>query len=72
MSAPGRRAGGTSAEMEAICGLRAGLHVVVAGVASVSDFEAWAVPVPLRGDPVTTCDEAVRDQQATPAAMDGR
>jgi hypothetical protein len=47
-------------EMGAICGLRDGLPLVVAGISEVSGFAPWADAVPPAGDIVSTCDDAVR------------
>ena len=47
-------------EMGAICGLRDGIPLVVAGVSESSPFAPWAERVPQSGDIVSTCDEAVR------------
>ena len=52
--------GTTMAEMGAICGLRAGIPLVVAGLSDASELAPWAERVPLSGDIVTTCDETVR------------
>jgi hypothetical protein len=49
-------------EMGAICGLRDGLPLVVAGVSESSAFAPWAERVPQSGDIVSTCDEAFRKQ----------
>lgn len=59
-------------EMGAICGLRAGLPLVTAGVAGVTAFESWAMSVPLDGDLVTTCDEAVRRTGVAHAVPENR
>lgn len=47
-------------EMGAICGIRDGLPLVVAGVSESSAFAPWAERVPQSGDIVSTCDEAFR------------
>lgn len=47
-------------EMGAICGLRAGLPLVVAGLSEAMRLAPWAAKVPADGDIVTSCDEAVR------------
>jgi hypothetical protein len=51
----------TIAEMGAICGLRDGIPLVVAGMSEMSGFSAWAERVPLEGDIVTTCDAVVEE-----------
>jgi hypothetical protein len=51
----------TLAEMGAICGLRDGIPLVVAGLAEMSGFSAWAERVPLAGDIVSTCDRVVQE-----------
>jgi hypothetical protein len=51
----------TIAEMGAVCGLRDGIPLVVAGVSEMSGFTAWAERVPLEGDIVTTCDRVVEE-----------
>ena len=51
----------TIAEMGAICGLRDGIPLVVAGMSEMSGFTAWAERVPLEGDIVTTCDAVVEE-----------
>lgn len=48
------------AEMGAICGLRSGIPLVVAGMSEISGFSAWAERVPQAGDIVSTCDRVVR------------
>ena len=48
-------------EMGAICGLRAGLPLVLAGLSEAAPLEHWAATVPADGDIVTSCDEAMRD-----------
>ncbi len=50
----------TIAEFGAICGLRDGLPLVVAGITEVTGFESWSERVPPTGDIVSTCDDAVR------------
>jgi hypothetical protein len=52
----------TVGEMGAICGLREGLPLVVAGMSDVSGFGPWAERVPPDGDIVSTCDDVVRRQ----------
>jgi hypothetical protein len=54
-----RREPGLS-EMGAICGLRQGIPLVVAGLGDASGFARWAVQVPIDGDVVTTCDQLIR------------
>ena len=56
------RSGGqpTLAEMGAICGLRDGLPLVIAGMSEVSGFAPFAFRVPIDGDIVSSCDEVVR------------
>jgi hypothetical protein len=54
----------TIAEMGAICGLRDGLPLVVAGMTEVTGFGPWAHRVPMAGDLVATCDEAVQSQHS--------
>jgi hypothetical protein len=56
----GPGSGPTMAEMGAICGLRANIPLVVAGLSDASEFAPWADRVPLSGDIVSTCDETVR------------
>jgi hypothetical protein len=51
----------TIAEMGAVCGLRDGIPLVVAGMSEMSGFSAWAERVPLEGDIVTTCDAVVEE-----------
>jgi len=46
-------------ELGAICGLRAGIPLVVAGLSEVSVFAPFAERVPPAGDIVSTCDQAV-------------
>jgi hypothetical protein len=50
----------TLAEMGAICGLRAGIPFVTAGMAEISGLGPWATRVPPSGDIVSTCDEVAR------------
>jgi hypothetical protein len=50
----------TMAEMGAICGLRSGIPLVVAGMSEISGFSAWAERVPQAGDIVSTCDRVVQ------------
>jgi hypothetical protein len=49
------------AEMGAICGVRQGIPLVVAGMLEMSGFSAWADRVPPAGDIVSTCDHVVRE-----------
>jgi hypothetical protein len=49
----------TIAEMGAVCGLRDGIPLVVAGMSEMSGFSAWAERVPVAGDIVTTCDGVI-------------
>jgi hypothetical protein len=51
----------TLAEMGAICGLRDGIPLVVAGLSEMSGFSAWAERVPPAGDIVSTCDRVVQE-----------
>jgi hypothetical protein len=51
----------TLAEMGAICGLRDGIPLVVAGMPEISGFSDWAERVPAAGDIVSTCDRVVQD-----------
>jgi hypothetical protein len=51
----------TLAEMGAICGLRDGIPLVVAGLSEMSGFSAWAERVPPAGDIVSTCDGVVQE-----------
>jgi hypothetical protein len=51
----------TLAEMGAICGLRAGLPLVVGGMPRLMGFSAWAEQVPPAGDIVSTCDRVVKE-----------
>jgi hypothetical protein len=53
----------TLAEMGAICGLRAGLPLVVGGMPRPTGFSAWAERVSPAGDIVSTCDRVVRSAQ---------
>jgi hypothetical protein len=53
----------TLAEMGAICGVREGIPLVLAGMSEPSGFSAWAERVPPVGDLVSTCDYVVRDGQ---------
>jgi hypothetical protein len=53
----------TLAEMGAVCGLREGIPLVVAGISEMSGFSAWADRVPAAGDIVSTCDRVVREAQ---------
>jgi hypothetical protein len=48
-------------EMGAICGLRDGIPLVVAGVTESSPFSQWSESVSQAGDIVSTCDEAFRN-----------
>jgi len=50
-------------EMGAICGLRDGLPLVIAGRSETSGLAPWAELVPVTGDIVSTCDDAVRRRQ---------
>jgi hypothetical protein len=50
-------------EMGAICGLRDGIPLVVAGMPEISGFAPWATRVPPDGDIVTTCDRAVAEHE---------
>jgi hypothetical protein len=47
-------------EMGAICGLRDGIPLVVAGISEMSGFAPWAEAVPPAGDIVSACDDVVR------------
>ncbi len=49
-------------EMGAICGIRAGLPLVVAGLSASMRLAPWATRVPPEGDIVSSCDEAVRKE----------
>jgi hypothetical protein len=51
----------TLSEMGAICGLRDGIPLVVAGMPEISGFSAWAERVPADGDIVSTCDRVVEE-----------
>lgn len=51
----------TLAEMGAICGLRDGIPLVVAGMPEISGFSDWAERVPSAGDIVATCDRVVEE-----------
>jgi hypothetical protein len=51
----------TLAEMGAICGLRDGIPLVVAGISEISGFSAWAERVPSAGDIVSTCDQVIQE-----------
>jgi hypothetical protein len=51
----------TLAEMGAICGLRDGIPLVVAGMSEISGFSAWAERVPSAGDIVSTCDRVIQE-----------
>jgi hypothetical protein len=51
----------TLAEMGAICGLRDGIPLVMAGLSEMSGFSAWAERVPPAGDIVSTCDRVVQE-----------
>jgi hypothetical protein len=48
-------------EMGAVCGLRAGLALVVGGLAGESILSPWAHHVPVDGDIVSACDRAVAE-----------
>jgi hypothetical protein len=50
------------AEMGAICGLRDGLPLVVAGSMDAGGFAPWAQRVPFAGDIVSTCDQAAAER----------
>jgi hypothetical protein len=50
----------TLAEMGAVCGLRDGIPLVVAGMRGGSGFAPWGKRVPDEGDIVSTCDDAVQ------------
>jgi hypothetical protein len=52
-------------EMGAICGLRAGIPLVIAGISGLAGLSPWATRVPAEGEIVATCDLAV--QKAVPA-----
>ncbi len=47
-------------EMGAVCGLRDGLPLVVAGISDGSVLAPWAHEIPVGGEIVANCDEAVR------------
>jgi hypothetical protein len=49
-------------EMGAICGLRDGLPVVLAGMSAGSPFASWAEKVPPDGDVLATCDKVVASE----------
>jgi hypothetical protein len=49
----------TLSDMGAVCGLRDGIPVVLAGMSAGSPFATWAVKVPPDGDVVATCDRTV-------------
>jgi hypothetical protein len=51
-------------EMGAICGLRAELPLVVAGLSGAMKLAPWATQVPAEGNMVESCDEAVRRARA--------
>jgi hypothetical protein len=51
----------TLAEMGAICGLRDGIPLVMAGMAEISGFSDWAEKVPSDGDIVATCDRVIEE-----------
>jgi hypothetical protein len=55
-------------EMGVICGLRAGLPIVIGGLSDASMLAPWAEQVPPDGDIASTCDAAVRKRDATPLA----
>jgi hypothetical protein len=46
-------------EMGAVCGLRGGIPLVIAGISDLTSFAPWARPVPHEGDIIATCDEAM-------------
>ena len=48
------------ADMGAVCGIRDGLPIVVAGLSEDSGFGPWAEEVAQAGDIVATCDEIVK------------
>ena len=50
-------------EMGAVCGLRSGLPLVVAGISDGSVLAPWAHEIPVGGEIVPNCDEAVRRSQ---------
>jgi hypothetical protein len=52
------------AELGAICGLRSGIPLVIAGLSEAASLGPWAVTVPPDGDLVATCDQAA--QAASP------
>jgi hypothetical protein len=51
----------TLSEMGAICALRDGIPLVVAGMPEISGFSVWAERVPVDGDIVSTCDRVVEE-----------
>ncbi|MGH9114302.1 MAG: hypothetical protein ACRDWW_00575 [Acidimicrobiales bacterium] len=48
-------------EMGAVCGLRDGLPLVIAGLSEGSGLAPFGQPVPIGGDIVATCDQVVRN-----------
>jgi hypothetical protein len=58
-------------EMGAICGIRAGLPLVVAGLSVAMKLAPWATRVPAQGTIVESCDAAVAPQ-TTPANTNTR
>lgn len=56
----------TLAEMGAICGLRSGTPLVMAGLSERSSLAPWAVTVPPDGDLVATCEAAARAKRRPP------
>ena len=50
-------------EMGAICGLRDGLPLVIAGRSETSGLAPWANLVPVTGDIVSTCDDALHHRR---------
>jgi len=61
-----------SAEMGAVCGLRDGLPLVIAGISDGSMLASYAEQVPPGGDIVSTCDIAVSKGARRPALDDER
>jgi hypothetical protein len=60
---PRPRAEPTLSEIGALCGLRAGIPLVTAGVPDINGFGPWATQVPAAGDVVTSCDDALQVNQ---------
>ena len=58
-------------EMGAICGLRAGLPLVLAGLSGTAGLDPWATKVPEGGDIVTSCDEAMKTPRPVGAQVGG-